>query len=124
MLRDNAWKLRGIVNGMDYREWSPEHDPFLGSDGYQRYSVDTLKEGKAACKVALQRVLFHSSSDPSLWSFAEKWAVYLCLQKAQDSSHSQTSLHLNGCKVKDVHNNDRLVNNWAYGTHITHFTHL
>lgn len=56
VLRENNWKLRGIVNGMDYSEWSPERDPFLTSDGYQHYSVDTIKEGKAACKAALQRV--------------------------------------------------------------------
>ena len=56
VLRDNAWKLRGIVNGMDYQEWSPNHDAFLNSDGYRHYSLDTFKEGKAACKAALQRV--------------------------------------------------------------------
>lgn len=56
VLRDNAWKLRGIVNGMDYQEWSPNHDAFLNSDGYRHYSLDTIKEGKAACKAALQRV--------------------------------------------------------------------
>ena len=56
MLRENAWKLRGIVNGMDYKEWSPGGDAYLTSDGYRHYSVETLREGKAACKAALQRV--------------------------------------------------------------------
>ena len=56
VLRDNAWKLRGIVNGMDYQEWSPDRDVFLNSDGYRHYTLQTVREGKAACKAALQRV--------------------------------------------------------------------
>ncbi len=56
MLRDQAWKLRGIVNGIDYSEWSPQRDPFLRSDGYANYSADDLDAGKARCKAALQRV--------------------------------------------------------------------
>ena len=31
-------------------------DGCLAGDGYRRYSVDDLVEGKAACKAALQRV--------------------------------------------------------------------
>jgi starch synthase len=37
--------LTGILNGVDYQEWSPEHDPHLP----QRYSAEDLS-GKAACK--------------------------------------------------------------------------
>ena len=33
-------------------------DKFLRSDGYRNYDLDTLREGKAACKAALQRVRF------------------------------------------------------------------
>ena len=29
IIRDNKWKLKGIVNGIDYSEWSPEQDIFL-----------------------------------------------------------------------------------------------
>ena len=48
-----------IVNGIDFHEWSPEHDPFLRSDGYQTYGLDLegLWTGKQACKAALQREL-------------------------------------------------------------------
>lgn len=56
ILRDSSWKFRGIVNGMDYGEWSPQHDVHLQSDGYQNYSQANLREGKAKCKEALQRV--------------------------------------------------------------------
>ena len=61
VLRDHSWKLRGIVNGIDYSEWSPMHDKFLSNDsgihwGYRNYDFGSLKEGKAACKAALQRV--------------------------------------------------------------------
>lgn len=56
ILRDSSWKFRGIVNGMDYGEWSPQQDVHLQSDGYQNYSQANLREGKAKCKEALQRV--------------------------------------------------------------------
>lgn len=57
ILRDSSWKFRGIVNGMDYSEWSPQHDVHLQTDGYQNYSQENLREGKAKCKEALQREL-------------------------------------------------------------------
>ena len=56
ILRDSSWKFRGIVNGMDYGEWSPQGDVHLQSDGYQNFSIDNLREGKARCKEALQKV--------------------------------------------------------------------
>ncbi len=45
-----------MVNGIDYREWSPAVDPFLSSDGYANYDMTTMAEGKAKCKAALQKV--------------------------------------------------------------------
>jgi starch synthase len=41
--------LTGILNGVDYEEWSPERDRFIAT----RYSADDLK-GKTACKADLQ----------------------------------------------------------------------
>ena len=43
--------LCGILNGVDTTEWNPATDAALA----QRYTLDTVKEGKAACKAALQR---------------------------------------------------------------------
>ncbi len=40
--------LRGIVNGVDYNEWNPEHDPHIA----HTYSARDLS-GKRACKQAL-----------------------------------------------------------------------
>lgn len=40
--------LTGILNGVDYREWSPDVDPYLPA----RYSVDDLS-GKRVCKAQL-----------------------------------------------------------------------
>eukprot|EP00891_Asterochloris_glomerata_P009947 jgi/Astpho2/9947/fgenesh1_pm.00152_%23_19_t len=57
VLREHSWKLQGIVNGMDYSEWSPEHDAHLRDDGYCNYGLDSLARGKAQCKEALQREL-------------------------------------------------------------------
>lgn len=41
-------QLTGILNGVDYAEWSPEHDPHLPA----AYSSTSL-EGKATCRAAL-----------------------------------------------------------------------
>jgi starch synthase len=44
-LRAHAHKLRGILNGVDYSEWSPEHDPHIAAP----YSAADLS-GKRRCK--------------------------------------------------------------------------
>ncbi len=49
-LRARADVLSGIVNGVDYREWSPDVDPLLPGN----YSADDLA-GKAICKEHLLR---------------------------------------------------------------------
>lgn len=51
IVRENNWKLRGIVNGIDYSEWSPVNDMYLTADGYCQYDLDTLEQGKKQCKV-------------------------------------------------------------------------
>lgn len=50
LLRHRAGVLHGILNGVDYRVWSPAGDTALAA----RYSADDTA-GKAACKAALQR---------------------------------------------------------------------
>jgi len=50
LLRRRQKQLLGILNGVDYDEWDPAHDPFLA----QPYSGVRLA-GKAACKLALQQ---------------------------------------------------------------------
>jgi len=47
-LRARADVLSGILNGVDYGEWSPELDPLIPA----RYSVDDLS-GKRSCKARL-----------------------------------------------------------------------
>lgn len=42
--------LFGILNGIDYEEWNPETDPFIQS----KFSPARM-EGKAACKLAIQK---------------------------------------------------------------------
>jgi len=47
-LRARAGDLHGILNGADYQEWDPRHDPLIPA----LYSADDLS-GKQACKRAL-----------------------------------------------------------------------
>ena len=42
-----------MLNGIDTQEWNPETDKKI----YQRYSAKSLKKGKAANKLALQKEL-------------------------------------------------------------------
>ncbi|KAK3275134.1 hypothetical protein CYMTET_16722 [Cymbomonas tetramitiformis] len=59
VLQSQQWKMNGVVNGIDYIEWSPERDTFLQSDGYTTYGFDRdgILTGKAQCKAALQKQL-------------------------------------------------------------------
>ena len=52
LLRHRSADLRGIINGIDEKEWDPNHDPMLAAP----FSVDDLA-GKLANKRALQREL-------------------------------------------------------------------
>jgi len=60
VLRDRAEDLFGILNGVDYDEWSPDKDPYIK----ERYSRSDLR-GKKACKADLQKE-FHLDLDPDI----------------------------------------------------------
>ena len=51
VLSGNAWKLTGITNGIDVTVFNPETDPNLPA----HFNAETFREGKAACKAALQQ---------------------------------------------------------------------
>ena len=51
VVQDRAADLSGILNGVDYDEWSPSCDPFIA----KKFTARTLKSGKAACKADLQQ---------------------------------------------------------------------
>ncbi|KAK7316351.1 hypothetical protein VNO77_35321 [Canavalia gladiata] len=57
IINENDWKLRGIVNGIDNKDWNPRLDVHLTSDGYTNYTLETLQSGKRQCKAALQKEL-------------------------------------------------------------------
>lgn len=52
ILQQRRADLSGIINGVDYREWSPEVDTNLNGNNY---GVDQVAGSKAACKAALQQ---------------------------------------------------------------------
>jgi starch synthase len=58
LLRSRSHLLKGILNGVDYAEWDPRHDPFLPCS----YSADDL-EGKQLCKLALLEEFGLDTSD-------------------------------------------------------------
>ena len=51
IISNAAWKLTGIINGIDINTFDPETDPALPA----HYNADSFVEGKAACKAALQK---------------------------------------------------------------------
>ena len=53
VLSQRADAISGIINGVDYAVWSPETDSAIA----RNYGVDTWREGKQACKAALQTEL-------------------------------------------------------------------
>ncbi len=53
ILRDRQWKLQGILNGIDVKNYDPETDPNIAMN----YTVKNVKEGKAECKKQLQENL-------------------------------------------------------------------
>ena len=52
VLRERARDVVGILNGVDYNQWSPETDPFIA----KQYGENNLT-GKRICKKSLQRSL-------------------------------------------------------------------
>jgi len=64
VIRGEAAKLRGILNGVDYEEWDPDADPRLPA----RYSAASL-DGKDRCKLALLEA-FGLPRDPATPLFA------------------------------------------------------
>ncbi|MBA3481489.1 MAG: glycogen synthase GlgA [Pirellulales bacterium] len=54
ILQHREEDLTGIINGVDYEQWNPATDRFLGPN---RYGIRDYARGKAACKAELQRSL-------------------------------------------------------------------
>jgi starch synthase len=50
LVRDKQFFLAGIINGIDAASWNPRTDPYIA----RNYTLEDLKEGKAACKEQLQ----------------------------------------------------------------------
>jgi len=61
VLKARSATVAGIVNGVDYTEWSPERDPYIAA----RYSADDLS-GKQECKRDLLKLFGLENADPKL----------------------------------------------------------
>lgn len=53
VLREHSSKLVGILNGVDYSQWDPRHDPYLPC----HYDVESVASGKAECRRLLYQRL-------------------------------------------------------------------
>jgi starch synthase len=85
LLRSQKKKLRGILNGADYRTWDPSQDACLA----QGYSADNLS-GKKACRAELVRLLDLAVTETTpiaafISRLAEQKGVDLVVQAAGDS---------------------------------------
>src|SRR5262249_33890236 len=60
VLRNRSQDLSGILNGVDYEEWSPQTDKHIAAN----FSADDLA-GKAVCKETLQKE-FGLNLDPAV----------------------------------------------------------
>jgi starch synthase len=61
VLRERASTVTGILNGVDYNEWSPEKDKFIAAN----YSADDLG-GKQACRRDLLKEFGVQNADPKV----------------------------------------------------------
>jgi starch synthase len=53
VLAERNGRISGIINGIDYTVWNPETDPEIPV----RYTAETVREGKTACRQALCRTM-------------------------------------------------------------------
>ena len=61
VLREHRSKLRGILNGVDYRQWNPETDPLIAA----RFSPTQL-EGKTLCRKELLQLFQLEAAETDL----------------------------------------------------------
>lgn len=69
VIKEYEKKLYGIINGVDYSEWSPEIDNLIP----HKYSVDDLS-GKTLCKKHLQTILNLPQTDTPLLGMISRLA--------------------------------------------------
>lgn len=83
ILRDREWKLCGILNGIENKDYDPATDCHL----YNNYWADNL-DGKSKCKRALQQRL----------SLQERWEVPIIAMVTRLVSHKGIDLVCEGFK--------------------------
>lgn len=83
ILRENAHKLCGILNGIDYHYYDPAHDPVL----YRRYTADA-PAAKAENKRALQQELgLEIRGDVPLFALVTRLASHKGLELLEGMAH-------------------------------------
>ncbi len=94
MLHDRQADLFGILNGVDYEHWDPEHDPLIPAK-YCRRDM----QGKVVCKEALQRRFgLEVRGDVPIFGIVSRFAQ----QKGFDLLHDVLPRALNGMMLQVV----------------------
>ncbi len=68
ILRLREWDFCGFLNGVDYKEFDPEHDDIIA----KKYNAKTFYEGKAANKAALLRSMHLTDSGKPLFGVVSR----------------------------------------------------
>ncbi len=80
ILRDNAHKLRGILNGIDYSYYAPSSDPVLAKN----YDAEDIS-GKYACRSELRRDLALPDDDRPLVAVISRLASHKGLDLVREA---------------------------------------
>jgi starch synthase len=70
VLRTHSAKLSGIINGVDYEHWNPEHDPYVSA----HYSARDLSGKRAAKKALLKEMGLPQNEDRPLIGIVSRFA--------------------------------------------------
>lgn len=90
LIQDNAYKLRGILNGIDYEEFHPSHDSYLP------YTFDEVNlSGKRALKEALLKELYLKDADKPLFVFIGRFTGQKGIDQILESLHQISELPMN-----------------------------
>jgi starch synthase len=104
LIQDNAYKLRGILNGIDYDEFNPAIDTNLPKN----YDPDNLTN-KQAIKEELLEELYLKYANKPLFVFIGRFTAQKGIDQILDSIHELSKLPIN---IAILGSGEEKYNNW------------